>query len=146
MTMHHGRCHCGNIEIAYTSDIAPAEAAIRACQCSFCRKHQARAVSDPQGSAEIVVHDPALLNRYRFGLATADFLLCSRCGVYVGAFFEAPDGAWATLMINAFDDHAAYTRPPVAQDYGAEDAAGRQQRRRERWTPARLRLAPRPGE
>jgi hypothetical protein len=43
-------------------------------------------------------------------------------------------------MVNALDDHAAYIRPPVPVEYGAEDEAGRRQRRRDKWTPAILRV------
>jgi hypothetical protein len=42
-------------------------------------------VSDRTGAVRILVHDPALLIRYGFGLRTADFLLCGRCGTYLGA-------------------------------------------------------------
>lgn len=138
MTTHHGRCHCGNIEFEYESAVAPADAAVRACQCSFCRKHQSRSVSDPAGAARIRVRDESLLSRYRFGHGSADFLVCRRCGVYVGACFEADGGAWATLMVNAFDDHAAYTQPPQANDYAGEEPDRRLERRRARWTPATL--------
>ena len=137
-----GGCHCGNIAVTYRTDVAPEEAEPRACQCSFCRKHNTRAVSDPQGSLEIAVRDPHLLNRYQFGLKAADFLICKECGVYVAAFMGDPDDehGYATLMASTLDDHARYgaAAPTV---YAGEDEAGRRQRRREKWTPARLRIA-----
>ena len=89
VTTHRGGCHCGNIEVEYDSAIPAAEAAVRACQCSFCRKHQSRSVSDPAGAARIRVKEPGELSRYRFGHGTADFIVCRRCGVYVGACSEA---------------------------------------------------------
>ena len=103
-----GGCHCGNISLRYTTSIAPEDAEPRACQCSFCRKHQSRAVSDPAGRAEITIHDSDGVNRYRFGLASNDFLICRNCGVYVGGFMPDPDDAhgYATLMANALDDLA----------------------------------------
>jgi len=55
-----GGCHCGNIEIELTTDIPPSEIEIRACQCSFCRKHNSRTVSDPHGQVSIRLED-----RYR---------------------------------------------------------------------------------
>ena len=140
MGEHHGGCHCGNIRVAYRTAIAPAKAIVRACQCSFCRKHATRAVSDPEGSLVITVRDESLLSRYRFALHAADFLICRQCGVYVAALMPEGDGGYATLMINALDDHAQYTRPPVPVEYGAEDEAGRRQRRRDKWTPAILRV------
>lgn len=132
-----GRCHCGNISITYKTHTPPEEAALRACQCTFCRKHQARAVSDPAGHVEFEVARPADLNRYQFGLRSAQFLLCRECGVYVGAFapeHEASRGH-ATLMVNVLDDEARYgaAKPTV---YDAEDAKSRTARRRRVWTPA----------
>src|SRR5439155_217050 len=57
--------------------------ALRADTCSFCRRHGARTTSDPSGHVAITVHHPDQLLRYRFGLRTADFLVCTRCGIYV---------------------------------------------------------------
>src|SRR2546422_3634073 len=45
--------------------------------CSFCRKHGARTTSDPSGRVVITVRHPGQLLRYRFGLETADFLVCT---------------------------------------------------------------------
>ena len=140
MGEYHGGCHCGNIRVTYRTGVAPAEAVVRACQCSFCRKHATRAVSDPEGSLAITVRDESLLGRYRFALRAADFLICRQCGVYVAALMAEGDGGYATLMVNALDDHAQYTRTPVPVEYEAEDEAGRRQRRRDKWTPATLRV------
>ena len=84
----HGRCHCGNLEVTYTTDIAPADATVRSCTCSFCRKHGARAVSDPAGAITYTARDPDQLHRYRFETGATDFLICRNCGVYVGAYME----------------------------------------------------------
>jgi hypothetical protein len=135
-----GGCHCGNIAVSYRTAVAPEDAAPRACQCSFCRKHNTRAVSDPEGALAITVRDSAALNRYRFGLSAADFLICRNCGVYVAAFMPDPtdEGGYATLMADALDEHARFPQA-TPTDYAGEDAARRRQRRRRRWTPASLR-------
>lgn len=137
-----GRCHCGNITIRYRTHTAPEAASLRACQCTFCRKHQARAVSDPGGHVTFSVAREADLNRYQFGLRSAQFLICRTCGVYVGAFLAAnpPEQGHATLMVNVLDDEARYgiAQPTV---YDAEDADGRTARRRRVWTPATLAVA-----
>jgi hypothetical protein len=139
-----GGCHCGNLRVTYRTAIAPADAIVRACQCSFCRKHATRAVSDPKGSLAITVMDEALLGRYQFALNAADFLICRACGVYVAAFMpDGGEGGFATLMVNVLDDHARYTQAPTAVEYGDEDERGRRQRRREKWTPATLKIAAR---
>ena len=139
--MHHleGSCHCGNVRVVYRTGIAPEDAEPRACQCSFCRKHNTRAVSDPSGSLALTVGDGSALSRYRFGLGSAEFLICRTCGVYVAAFMADPDDrhGYATLMANALDGEGRY--PPAAPTvYDNEDEAGRRARRRQRWTPATL--------
>jgi hypothetical protein len=37
-----GSCHCGVIEIELETDRLPKDQVVGACQCSFCRKHNAR--------------------------------------------------------------------------------------------------------
>jgi hypothetical protein len=134
-----GGCHCGNLKVIYKTTVAPEDATPRACQCTFCRKHNTRAVSDPDGSLAIDVEDARALNRYRFGLGAAEFLICRTCGVYVAAFMADPDDGrgYATLMANVLAAEGRYP-PATATAYDNEDEAGRRARRRRRWTPATL--------
>lgn len=134
-----GGCHCGNISVTYRTNVAPEEAQPRACQCDFCRKHSSSAVSDPGGELAIAVKDENDLSRYKFSLSAADFLVCRNCGVYVAAFMPDPDDAngFATLMSTSLDERKRFPEAQVTT-YAGEDAEGRRQRRRERWTPARL--------
>ena len=127
-----GRCHCGAIRFEFETGqpLAP-----RACQCGFCRKHGARTVSDPAGSARLILGAETL--HYRFGLGLSDVLLCGRCGVYVGAMSGIEGRHYVTLNLNAFDD----PRPEleaVAVSYEGEPRETRIARRLERWTPAQI--------
>ena len=133
-----GGCHCGNVEFVFEIARAPAELAVRACQCSFCRRHGGRTVSDPNGRLEILVHEPAGLSRYRFGLGTAEFLVCRRCGVYVGAIMAEADAAWAIVNVNALATPEAFAEGAVPVSYDRETDSERRARRRARWTPARV--------
>ena len=85
---YQGSCHYGAIGFSYSTRLAPGEWAIRACQCSFCSAHDALSTSEPDATIDFVANDPELLQKYRFGLFTADFLLCRKCGVYIGAVIE----------------------------------------------------------
>ena len=136
-----GRCHCGNLGFALETALTWAAIRPRECDCSFCRAHASRCVSDPQGRASIFVADPDRLVRYRFGLRTAEFLVCGNCGVYIGAYAEEEDGGFATLNLRATAHHS---RPGAATSYGRETADSRRARRRERWTPAELHLGAAP--
>jgi hypothetical protein len=129
---HTGRCHCGAIGIAFET---ARPLAARACQCSFCRKHGARTVSDPQGAAVLSLSVEPI--RYRFAMRAADYLLCPCCGVYVGAMAEFDGAAFVTLNLNAFDDpHPDLEVRPVS--YDGESAAAKAERRRAGWTPVRF--------
>lgn len=135
-------CHCGNLSARYECTSAPGEIALRACACSFCRKHNARTTSDPDGRAEIVVRDPAALTLYRFGQRTADFLVCGNCGVYLGALFaDEDDKTYVTLNANTFAKVQALPEGAEPVHYDKESPAEKNARRRVRWTPADLRIA-----
>ena len=78
--------------------------------------------------------DASQLQRYRFGLRTADFLVCRRCGVYIAAMVTAPAERFATININALNERLVL-REAKAISYEGESAAERQRRREQRWTP-----------
>jgi len=129
MPRYTGGCQCGVIGIAFES---AAPLAPRACQCSFCRKHNARSVSDPAGSATLTLEGEPIA--YRFASRAADYILCPGCGVYIGAMTEIGGAALVTLNLNVFDDpHPRLEAEPVS--YDNETAEGKAARRRARWTP-----------
>jgi hypothetical protein len=134
---HQGSCHCGAIQIAFETAklLAP-----RACQCGFCRRHGARSVSDPNGEAVLSWSVEPIL--YRFASRAADYVICRRCGVYVGAMAEIDGRPLVTLNLNAFDDpHPGLVAEPVS--YDGESAEQKAKRRSTRWTPLLLNpLAP----
>jgi hypothetical protein len=133
-----GRCHCGNVEVEFETALAPAALSLRACQCTFCRQHGVRATSDPLGRLRFRVREPAALSRYAFGLKLADMLVCSRCGVYVGAVMTAQGRTVGTLNANCLDLPGALTQEAVPMNFDAETPEQRTARRLAGWTPAEL--------
>ncbi len=133
-----GRCHCGNVSFVLNTDKPPEALAVRACGCDFCRAHGALSTSDPEGPVRFAIRDPARVNRYRFGLETADFLVCRDCGVYLGALMEDGGEAFAIVNVNACEDRDRFTQIAAPMDYGGEDDAARRARRRAKWSPAEL--------
>jgi hypothetical protein len=131
-----GSCHCGNLTYLMRTRRTRETLAPRACDCSFCRRHDAKSASDPDGSVAFRIRDPAAVSRYRFGLRTADFLVCRDCGIYVGAVIERDGRQWAIVNLRASE---FYDVPVAAVSYDAENEAGRFDRRRSRWTPVRAR-------
>jgi hypothetical protein len=76
-----GRCHCGNILFALDWRPEPSEIPARACTCSFCAKHGGVWTSCPTGSLTVSVKDRTHASKYAFGTKTAEFHVCTGCGV-----------------------------------------------------------------
>ena len=133
--LYRGACHCEAIGFAYETALAPEAWTVRACGCRFCRAHAAATTSDPAGALELIVRDPAQLNRYRFGLATADFWVCRACGVYLAAVTAEPQ--FGIINTHALLDRGLALPSPQTRSYDGETAEQRIARRHERWTPVR---------
>jgi hypothetical protein len=132
---HEGSCHCGAIGFRYFTDRPPSSWSVRACQCGFCRAHHAATTSDPGARIEFKAADAMLLNRYRFARRTADFLICRRCGVYIGAVIETARGRFGIINVRALRPILPEVAPAVPIDYGVETSEQRIARREQRWSP-----------
>lgn len=133
-----GQCHCGAIRVELTTYRPPGDQVLGACQCSFCRKHNARTFSDPKAQVTLTAADPQHLQRYAFGLKTSDQIVCRRCGVYVAMTLTDESQVWSVINIDALNDRALFTRTPEPRDYSAENRKERIVRRRARWCPTTL--------
>lgn len=132
-----GGCHCGALAVELDTELPFEQLQVRACQCAFCRAHGALSVSDPRGLLTFRANDATRLVRYRFGLKLADFLLCSRCGTYLGAYMDDEGRGYGVLNVCVLAERDRFGTPTLMR-YDGETPATRLQRRRERWTPARL--------
>ena len=137
MTTYPGSCHCGAIQIRFESAKQPAEMRVGRCSCSFCRRHGARTMGDPAGSVAFRA-TPGAVSRYRFGLGITDYLVCRKCGAYVGAVMEDEGRLIATLNVNALDIRDSFDPAPPLHVYDGEDEQRRRQRRRKFWMKATL--------
>ena len=137
MSDHRGGCHCGNLRLEMRLTQSPERVRLRACGCSFCRRHGTKAVADPNGRLSISA-PPNGLNRYRFGLRTADYLICRTCGAYVAAVISGNDEERATLNVTATRISELADRPAEQFDYDRESVEGRRARRLTSWTPSRI--------
>lgn len=136
--IYQGSCHCGAIRIEFETERAPEEQILGACQCSFCRKHNARAFSDPRAAVRLIAEEPGQLQRYTFGLKTSEQILCRRCGVYLAMTLVDGAQVFSVVNIDALDDRAAFTGPLEPRVYDAEDRKARIERRKARWCPTTL--------
>lgn len=130
-----GSCHCGALGFAFHTALPVTQWSVRACQCRFCRAHGAVTTSDPGGRLTFRIDRSESLRRYRFGLKTADFLVCSGCGVYVGAQIDTPRGAFGIINTLAMTPRPPELPAAVPADYDSEGSSERRGRREQRWTP-----------
>ncbi len=135
MTTYTGSCHCGALSIRFDSEKKPEEMRVGRCGCSFCRRHGARTLGDPGGSVEFR-GKPGSLSRYRFGLGITDYLLCAKCGAYVGAVMDDEAGAIGIVNVNSLDIRDTFDPAPPLHHYDGEDEARRRSRRRKFWMKA----------
>ena len=78
-TPHRLTCHCGAVEIEVT--LSDGLNTARRCDCSFCRRRGAVAVSAPLSGIRIV-KGAENLALYQFGTMTAKHYFCRICGIY----------------------------------------------------------------
>jgi hypothetical protein len=96
-------------------------------------------VSDPEGLFEVWADDWSLVEHYRFGTCTCDFLICRRCGVFIAAVTELPAGAQAVVNVNCLDDRERFTSVPTLHNFEGETIETRSSRRAGNWMPAVIR-------
>lgn len=135
-----GSCHCGAHTVELLTSREPETFDVRSCQCRFCLVHGALSVSDPHGELTFRANVRGTTIGYRFGLRLADFLLCGRCGAYLGAYMPRGgndgDRGYGVVNLNVLADRTRFGTPR-AMSYEGETIEQRLARRRERWTPAR---------
>ena len=131
-----GKCHCGNITYVLRWPGEDAEIPVRACGCTFCTKHGGTYTSHPDGELAAVVHDEALVSRYEFGTGTAEFHVCSRCGVVAFVTSLIEGNLYAVVNVNSFEgvDPSRFSR--AATDFDGETTASRLDRRKRIWIPS----------
>jgi len=99
----NGKCHCGNIAFSLT------------------------------GALKVSVKEPALVSRYAFGTKSADFHICTRCGIVPVVTSRIDGRLYAVVSVNAFEgvDPSRLRRAPANFDGEGEDS--RLARRKRNW-------------
>lgn len=128
-----GRCHCGNISFALNWQPEPSEIPARACTCSFCTKHGGVWTSCPTGSLKVTLTNPALVSRYAFGTETAEFHVCSTCGVVPVVTSRIDGRLFAVVSVNAFVDVEPSLLRRASATFDGESEASRLERRQRNW-------------
>jgi hypothetical protein len=92
-------------------------------------------MGDPSGSVQFRAV-PGAVARYRFGLGITDYLLCSKCGAYVGAVMEDEGRSIGIVNVNSLDIRDTFDAAPPLHHYDGENEERRRARRRKFWMPA----------
>jgi hypothetical protein len=128
-----GKCHCGNVAYTLTWEPDPQAILTRACSCSFCVKHGGVWTSNPGGSLEITVEDPALVSNYAFGTRTAEFHTCARCGVVPVVTSRIDDRLYAVVNVHAFEGVDPSLLKQSSTNFDGEGTESRLERRKRNW-------------
>ena len=128
-----GTCHCGNIRFLLKWPDSSPEVPVRVCGCTYCQKHGGAWTSHPDARLDVHIDKPTAVSRYRFGTKTADFHVCSICGVAPFVTSDIEDGLYAVVSVNAFDDAEDLAYDRSATDFDGEDTGSRLDRRRRNW-------------
>jgi hypothetical protein len=128
-----GSCHCGNISFTLRWDPDPKEIPARACDCTFCTKHGGVWTSNPRGVLRVVVRDPTQRRPYQFGTRTADFHICTRCGVVPVVTSYIDGHLYAVVSVNAFEGVPASLLKRGPASFDGEGTDDRLARRKRNW-------------
>jgi hypothetical protein len=130
-----GGCHCGNIRYKFLWPLPGTEIPARACSCTFCRKHRGVYTSHRKARLEATVEDGWALAKYRFGTETAEFFVCSSCGVVPLAISRIEEDEYAIVNVNTFDEVDSSELKSTVSNFDAETVNSRLKRRKRNWIP-----------
>ena len=128
-----GGCHCGNIRFSLTWEPDPVEIPARACTCSFCAKHGGVWTSNPRGKLVVAIEEQERVSNYAFGTRTAEFHICSRCGIVPVVTCRIDGRLYAVVSVNAFEGIAESLLRRAPASFDREDTATRLARRKRNW-------------
>ncbi|MFQ6022112.1 MAG: GFA family protein [Acidiferrobacterales bacterium] len=135
MRQIEGGCHCGNIRFQFLWPLVDTQIPVRACGCSFCTKHSGIYTSHPEAQLAVEIVDRSLVNKYMFGTKTAEFHICSRCGVVPFVTSTIDGREYAVVNVNTFNDVDPSELTSSVSNFDAETTADRLGRRKRSWIP-----------
>lgn len=130
-----GGCHCGNVQFTYSLPQPEGAIPVRACSCTFCRKHGGVYSSQPDARIAVRIADATQVQRYHFGTETADFLLCRGCGVVPAVTSEIEGRLYAVVNTNAFEGVDPEDMVAAVANFDGESTDSRLARRQRNWIP-----------
>jgi len=133
-----GACHCGNIRFDLRWPGSESDIPIRKCGCTFCQKHGGAWTSHRKSELFVRTKDPSLVSKYRFGTKTAEFYVCSVCGVVPFVLSYIDEKQYAVVNVNSFAETGRFSFSASSTDFDGEDTGSRLERRKRNWIPSVL--------
>ncbi|MFK7974537.1 MAG: hypothetical protein AB8C02_00285 [Halioglobus sp.] len=129
-----GSCRCRNIELEWqTVDLSLVP---RACQCPFCKDHNASYVSKSGTPVKVSVRKPNLHRNTRHGSEQATFHSCDNCGdlvlVTVVVTVDGTAVTYGALNANVVHNPKGFS-PARLADYSLDTPATKAQRWQDNW-------------
>jgi len=134
-TIIDGSCHCGNISYTLHWPSFAGEIPVRECGCSFCRKHGGAWTSNRDSKLEVEIREQSHVSEYQFGTATAEFLICARCGVAPLVTSNIDGTLYAVVNTNTFDSQEPLSFSRSSANFDGEEVSSRLARRKRNWIP-----------
>lgn len=130
-----GGCLCRRVTLAFETVHAAGALQPRACDCAFCRMHDAAWLSDAEGALRIEARGAAP-RRERQGDERADFLRCADCGALLAVVFDTDDGTFGAVNARCLDaDRAGEFGEAIIVSPRRLSAGEKTARWRQLWTP-----------
>lgn len=131
-----GSCHCRNVRFVFLWPNSGAEIPVRSCGCTFCVKHAGTWTSHPGAKLSATIEDQKSVSKYQFGTKTADFYLCSICGVVPFVISEMDNTLYAVVNVNVFESVDELSFSKTSTNFDGEDTGSRLGRRKRNWIPS----------
>lgn len=81
----------------------------------------------------VAVREPSLVSKYSFGTSTAQFHVCSCCGIVPVVTSEIENRVYAVVSVNAFNNVPQSLLHHTPANFDAEDTESRLARRKRGW-------------
>ena len=128
-----GACHCRNIRFSLLWPEPVSEIPVRMCGCTFCQVRTGSWTSHHDAELVAEIKDSSSVSKYRFGTKTANFYVCSVCGVVPFVISEIDDRQYAVVNVSSFDKIGSLSFSSSSTDFDGEDTGSRLERRKRNW-------------
>ena len=130
-----GSCHCRNIQFVLEWPNSEPIIPVRKCGCDFCSKHGGAWTSHPQAQLVVHVDNSSAISKYSFATGTADFFVCTSCGVVPLVLSDIDERLYAVVNVNSIDDTESLAFSSTTTNFDDEERDARLQRRERNWIP-----------